>query len=437
MNIIIEGPDAVGKSSLYTYLKHLYNIDYHHSSSKTKNDLQYHLDELNKHNTLFDRFHLGEIIYSKLYGREPKISLNDLDIINEKIISNGDIFIIMYSSDISILKQRLIERKEFEFLEGIEQQNNDFMQFAKEYSKLGYDKFIFADISESNCYDKLYSKVEKFLTEASDIDVVYREVCRDLLKASHLTHIETATRGDSCEINNYMFTINDVSGDVVALKSRNTSLTYLAAETLWYWAGRNDVDFIGKFAKLWTKISDDGITNNSAYGYILQKKHGFNQIEKIIELLKFDRQSRRAVLNINVPNENVISTKDEMCTIALNFYIRDDKLNCTAIMRSNDVIFGLTYDLTYFIQLQKYIANKVGVEVGSYTHFATSMHFYSVDYDKVKAIANGPLTLCTKYLDTNKLISGASSLIHYIDNNFTSKEAFEELLINSGIIRYA
>ena len=125
----------------------------------------------------------------------------------------------MYSSDISILKQRLIERKEFEFLEGIEQQNNDFMQFAKEYSKLGYDKFIFADISESNCYNRLYSKVEKFLTKASDIDVVYREVCRDLLKASHLTHIETATRGDSCEINNYMFTINDVSGDVVALKS--------------------------------------------------------------------------------------------------------------------------------------------------------------------------------------------------------------------------
>lgn len=52
---------------------------------------------------------------------------------------------------------------------------------------------------------------------------------------------------------------------------------------------------------MWNKLSDDGITANSAYGYILQKKHGFNQIEKIIELLKVDPYSRRAVMNINVP----------------------------------------------------------------------------------------------------------------------------------------
>lgn len=181
-------------------------------------------------------------------------------------------------------------------------------------------------MSDEKNYDILDTLIADRIRKKNTLNRQYRQLCKDLIEKGHSIESKGATRGNSKELTNYMFTIDDITDNVITLQTRDTSYTYLAAELLWYWQSRNDVEFIGKFATLWNKISDDGITNNSAYGYILQEKHGFNQIEKIIELLQKDPSSRRAVLNINVPNENVIETKDEMCTICLNMYIRKWKI---------------------------------------------------------------------------------------------------------------
>ena len=211
-----------------------------------------------------------------------------------------------------------------------------------------------------------------------NVNDMYVTMCKDLVTYGSKVN-------DTLELNNYMITVRDVSQCVINV--RNVSLNYMAAELLWYLSGRNDVEFISRYASLWKRISDDGKTNNSAYGYILKKKHGFDQIEKMVELLKKDPYSRRAVMNINVPNENVIETKDEMCTICLNFQLRDNKLNCSVLMRSNDIFTGTVYDVTYFIFLQKYIADKLNVSCGTYTHIAFSLHAYDRHIENIKNIA--------------------------------------------------
>lgn len=221
---------------------------------------------------------------------------------------------------------------------------------------------------------------------AFDIDSFYYNIINDVY--NHGTEVNGTK-----EINNYRATLYNINQNVINI--RGLSKRYMAAELLWYLTGRNDVEFISKYASLWGRISDDGKTNNSAYGYILQRKHGFNQIEKMIELLKADPHSRRAVMNINVPNENVIETKDEMCTICLQFMIRDNKLNCTAVMRSNDCITGTVYDVTYFTLLQKYIADALGIDYGEYVHIAISMHLYERHYKKASEIIE-------KYDDNSK-----------------------------------
>lgn len=184
------------------------------------------------------------------------------------------------------------------------------------------------------------------------------------------------------ELNNVSFTIKNVDDNVLTVRSK-FALHYYLGEMIWYAVGDNSVDFISRYGKIWEILSDDGITNNSAYGYILQHKHGFNQIEKIVELLQHDKDSRRAVININVPNENVIETKDEMCTIALQFLIRDGKLDATGIMRSNDLWTGTPYDIFYFTEIQKLIARKLGVSVGKYHHYVTSIHVYDRNIDDI------------------------------------------------------
>lgn len=186
------------------------------------------------------------------------------------------------------------------------------------------------------------------------------------------------------EIRDEVYRLTDITNPVISI--RNISKRYCAAELLWYLMGDNSVDFIGKYASMWNRITDDGKTNNSAYGYIIKYKHGFDQLEKMVELLKTDIYSRRAVININVPNENVIETKDEMCTVCLQFLVRDNKLNLSVVMRSNDLYFGLPADICAFCEWQKYVADKLGLEYGSYTHHAISLHIYERDFDKFNKI---------------------------------------------------
>ena len=434
MNIILEGPDAVGKTTFAELLRDNYNMEIVHFPSAT---CQEHLDALYKDNTIFDRFHIGELVYPEIYGREPKL---DFDEANSKImraiVDNNDILIIYITSDLEILRQRLIERGEYNYLDEIEQQNELFKKYAYIFSAWEYENMYVIDIAQEGAYDRLTEWVKSRLGK-TNINVAYKNVCRDLLEKGKLISGGATTRGDYYELTNYMFTIDDINNDVVNLKTRNISLNYITGELLWYWSGRNDLEFINHFSKFWNKISDDGVTSNSAYGYILQKKHGFNQIETIIDLLKQDPTSRRAVVNFNVPNKDVATTKDEICTVCLHFRIEDDKLNCTCVMRSNDVVFGLTYDLSFFILLQKYVALKLGVGFGSYTHIAFSMHVYERDWDLVNKIAYGNMRTIDESIDLMKLIFNIDLIVQYIthvDNEWESREKFNEMLREDGII---
>lgn len=203
----------------------------------------------------------------------------------------------------------------------------------------------------------------------------YGQLIRDLLS-------KTKEVGGTKEINNCCLVVDKPSISSFWLPYRNISKKYLKAELEWYWKGSNSCKEIGQHAKMWLAITDDGETSNSAYGYILQKKYGFNQIEQIIELLKKDPVSRRAVLNISDPAINRITTKDMQCTIAIQFLVRNNKLEETVYMRSNDVYFGLPYDYVFFVTIGEYIASQLGLELGTYTHHATSMHMYLKDVEK-------------------------------------------------------
>ena len=195
--------------------------------------------------------------------------------------------------------------------------------------------------------------------------------------------LKTATQvGKTKEITNCCLVVHNPSINDIYFPYRNISEKYSKAELKWYWSADNSCETIGKFAKMWLALSDDGKTNNSAYGYILFEKYGFDQLQQIIELLKNDNETRRAVLNISDPAIDRIKTKDMQCTIAIQFLIRNNALEETVYMRSNDVYFGLPYDYIFFVSLGHYISTKLGIKFGKYTHHATSMHMYDRDIEK-------------------------------------------------------
>lgn len=165
-HIIVDGPDAVGKSTLADFVKKNWDIESIHSDAKCKNDFDYHSELLDENESMFyDRFMAGEYVYPKLYGRDAKLTISEMTQLFDKIVETNSLYIIMNTTDTDILIKRLVDRKEFNYLEEIQPQVELFRDFAyifEDYFEK-YDNFIYFDINQDNAYDILYDKVAKFV----------------------------------------------------------------------------------------------------------------------------------------------------------------------------------------------------------------------------------------------------------------------------------
>lgn len=176
------------------------------------------------------------------------------------------------------------------------------------------------------------------------------------------------------EIINAITVIKDPTQNIMKNDIRKLSMKYAIGEMLWYLSANNKLSEIQKYTKGWDRMTDDGITVNSNYGYCIAKKYGFDQLEFVINELKKNPNSRRAVIHIKEPSDK--PSNDVNCTVCLQFFIREDKLYMTTYMRSNDIWFGFPYDVFQFTCLQIYLSMILEVELGTYTHIAGSLHLY-------------------------------------------------------------
>jgi thymidylate synthase len=206
------------------------------------------------------------------------------------------------------------------------------------------------------------------------------------------------TRGTtSRELLNVSLEITDPSQCMYTNMARSTQTKYIAAEFLWYYAGRNDVAFISKYAKFWEQIQNPNGTANSAYGNLIFKPKslgGITQYEWAVASLAKDKDSRQAILHFNTPEHQYNGNKDFVCTMYGIFHIRHNKLNFSVYMRSNDAIWGTPTDVAFFCSLQMQALAHLKefypeLELGTYTHHANSYHVYDRHYDLVSRMLLG------------------------------------------------
>ena len=94
------------------------------------------------------------------------------------------------------------------------------------------------------------------------------------------------------EIINAVTVIKDPTRCIMKNDIRKMPMRYAVGELLWYLSGNNKLSAIQKFTKAWDRMSDDGETVNSNYGYCLMHKFGFNQIEQALMQLREHPKSR-------------------------------------------------------------------------------------------------------------------------------------------------
>lgn len=191
------------------------------------------------------------------------------------------------------------------------------------------------------------------------------------------------------EVLDAWLTLEDPSQSIVTLPERNISIDYLNAELEWYLSGDRSVAKIGEKASMWKRIANPDGTANSNYGYLalVEKHNGKTQYEWCVDRLREDPDSRQAIINYNQPAHKYEGNKDFVCTIAQHFRIREGMLESVTMMRSNDMIFGLTYDLPWFTLLQRKMADELGVPCGRYQHYDQSLHIYERHFSMLEEIA--------------------------------------------------
>ena len=227
------------------------------------------------------------------------------------------------------------------------------------------------------------------IIQSETFAAVYEELLNELMtEPEYVTQPRDMKINEMCDV---ALVIENPLSCLYTNPFRSSQFKYIAAEFLWYFMGRNDVEYISKYAKFWESIKNDDDTVNSSYGYLLfnnKNEHGITQYRWALESLAQDKDSRQAVLHFNLPTHQRAGNKDFVCTMYGIFQIRNNRLNFTVSMRSNDVILGLPTDVAFFVTLQSqmltHLRNYAGypeLEMGTYTHIANSSHIYERHFE--------------------------------------------------------
>ena len=139
----------------------------------------------------------------------------------------------------------------------------------------------------------------------------------------------------------------------------------------------------------WTYTYHDRIVNYPIYEKLKAKDlkiteiSKLNQIDFVINELKRNPSSRRAIILVRDPSIDAFDG-DPACLQHIQYFIRDNKLHCKVLFRSNDACKANFMNMFAFILLQKRIADRLEIEMGTYTHRANSFHCYEKDFEMLK-----------------------------------------------------
>lgn len=221
----------------------------------------------------------------------------------------------------------------------------------------------------------------------------YRELLYSALQLLQAQGQEYAPRHMvTSEVEGVVMQVTNPRDRVPLLKGRNANIFALIAETLWVFGGRNDLEFIRYYLNRISDFSADGKILEGGYGPRLRNWLGVDQVSAVVSLLQQDPSSRRAVIVLFDPTKDLEpNRKDIPCNNWIQFMIRNNELNMYVVSRSMDIIWGSTLNFFEWTCLQELVAYWLKVPIGTYTHFAGSLHVYDGFKERLQNILNHPV----------------------------------------------
>jgi len=110
------------------------------------------------------------------------------------------------------------------------------------------------------------------------------------------------------------------------------------------------------------------------------------QLKYIIDELRINPETRQAIIEVHNNQydlQGLGGRKRIPCSLLYQFMIRDGALDVIYIMRSSDFATHFQNDIWQADELRRYIASMIGIPVGKFFMFVSSLHCYKRDWEKL------------------------------------------------------
>jgi thymidylate synthase len=163
---------------------------------------------------------------------------------------------------------------------------------------------------------------------------------------------------------------------------------YINRELSWYIGmSRYIHDIPGGAPTIWKQVASSNGYINSNYGWCIWSVENYDQYENVLNELRINPNSRRAIMIYTRPtmwkDYNVDGMSDFMCTNTVQYVIRYNKLHAIVQMRSNDVVFGYRNDYAWQSYVLDLLCEDLSIERGLIYWNVGSLHVYSRHFDMV------------------------------------------------------
>lgn len=140
---------------------------------------------------------------------------------------------------------------------------------------------------------------------------------------------------------------------------------------------KTDDDFARKYGNL------GPVYGKQWRGFGGMNEEGVDQLERVIETIKANPDSRRLIVNAWNP-KHINEMALPPCHMMFQFYVADGKLSCMLYQRSADIFLGVPFNIASYSLLTMMIAKICNLEVGEFVHTLGDAHIYSNHFEQIE-----------------------------------------------------
>ncbi len=260
-------------------------------------------------------------------------------------------------------------------------------------------------------------------------DTIYQGMLFDIMTRG-VREVNARTKHETASLPGLHFSIDIEKDGFPLLTLRKIPIKLMVAEQVWFIMGsRKPADFLRDYTRIWDDFTNPGDVVTVAYGYRWRNHFGRDQLGALIDHLKEDNSSRHGVIVTWDPSADGLggtSRKNVPCPYTFTVNIIGGRLNLHNMVRSNDMILGFPHDVAGFALLQSILAQKLGVEVGVYSHSISNAHIYDIHYNAANELIqrkndHAPMLFNTPMLAFDRAEEGDHSLVDEIVADLASQ----------------